>query len=61
MRGVKVSKIRRRREGKELVAVRLPPKLKEKCLLLADAEEITFSEWLREVLRREVKEHQKSA
>lgn len=56
-----MSKIRRRREGKELVAVRLPPKLKEKCLLLADAEEITFSEWLREVLRREVKEHQKSA
>lgn len=56
-----MAKFKRQRDERELTSVRLPPKLKEKCFTIADGEGITFSEWLRDLLRREVKEHQKSA
>lgn len=40
---------------KELTGIRMPPKLKESCRLLADEEGLTLSEWVREVLRQRVR------
>jgi predicted DNA binding CopG/RHH family protein len=42
-------------------AIRVPPKLLQACKKRADAQEMTFSEWLRSVLRKETQYEEKRA
>lgn len=38
-----------------LTAIRMPPRLKDTCTSLANEEGLTFSEWVRAILRQKVR------